>query len=110
MVDSEGALWTGLFAGHEVRRYAPAVGVPVLRFHDLRHSHATQLLAANERFEFAGELPLGGELRPLLLDLLHARAVVGQPAPVKQLRILCRAFSDRRYLPTLRRPNLTPAS
>ncbi len=32
-----------------VRRHAPAVGVPVIRFHDLRHSHATQLLAASVR-------------------------------------------------------------
>jgi integrase len=32
-----------------VRRNAPKADVPVIRFHDLRHSHATQLLAANVR-------------------------------------------------------------
>jgi integrase len=35
--------------GDLVRRNAPAVGVPVIRFHDLRHSHATALLAAGVR-------------------------------------------------------------
>lgn len=38
-----------------VKRHAPAVGVPVLRFHDLRHSHATQLLAANVRADVVTE-------------------------------------------------------
>jgi integrase len=32
-----------------VRRHASAVGVPVIRFHDLRHSHCTQLLDAGVR-------------------------------------------------------------
>ena len=32
-----------------VRRQAPPLGLAVLRFHDLRHSHATQLLAADVR-------------------------------------------------------------
>lgn len=32
-----------------VRRRAPALGLPIIRFHDLRHGHATQLLAANVR-------------------------------------------------------------
>lgn len=32
-----------------VRRHAPPLGLRVIRFHDLRHSHATQLLAADVR-------------------------------------------------------------
>jgi integrase len=32
-----------------VSRHAAAVGVKVIRMHDLRHSHATQLLAAGVR-------------------------------------------------------------
>jgi integrase len=32
-----------------VRNEASRLGLPVLRFHDLRHSHATQLLTANVR-------------------------------------------------------------
>jgi integrase len=38
-----------------VRLRAPHAGVPVLRFHDLRHSHATQLLAANVRADVVTE-------------------------------------------------------
>lgn len=32
-----------------VRRHAPALGLPTLRLHDLRHSHCTQLLEAGVR-------------------------------------------------------------
>jgi integrase len=32
-----------------VRREAPRLGLPVIRFHDLRHSHATQLLDTGVR-------------------------------------------------------------
>jgi len=32
-----------------VRRHAPPLGLPTIRLHDLRHSHATQLLAASVR-------------------------------------------------------------
>ncbi len=38
-----------------VRASAPSVGVPVIRMHDLRHSHATQLLAANVRADVVTE-------------------------------------------------------
>ena len=30
-------------------RHAPRLGIETIRFHDLRHSHATQLLAAEAR-------------------------------------------------------------
>jgi integrase len=42
--------WHGL-----VRRHASASRLPVIRFHDLRHSHATQLLAADVRPDIVTE-------------------------------------------------------
>jgi integrase len=38
-----------------VRRHAPPLDLPVIRFHDLRHSHATQLLAADVRVDVVTE-------------------------------------------------------
>jgi integrase len=38
-----------------VRRHASAVKVPTIRFHDLRHSHATQLLEAQVRADVVTE-------------------------------------------------------
>lgn len=42
--------WTDL-----VRRHAPALGIPTIRFHDLRHSHCTQLLDAGVRPDIVTE-------------------------------------------------------
>jgi integrase len=41
--------------GRRVRSHAVALGLPTIRFHDLRHSHATQLLAANVRPDIVTE-------------------------------------------------------
>ncbi|MDP9335235.1 MAG: site-specific integrase, partial [Actinomycetota bacterium] len=38
-----------------VRRVAPPLGLPTIRFHDLRHGHATQLLAADVRVDVVTE-------------------------------------------------------
>ncbi len=38
-----------------VRRVAPPLGLPIVRFHDLRHGHATQLLAAGVRPDVVSE-------------------------------------------------------
>ena len=42
--------WTAL-----VRLHAPSLGVPAIRFHDLRHSHCTQLLDAEVRVDIVTE-------------------------------------------------------
>jgi integrase len=69
-----------------VRRQAPPLGLPVLRFHDLRHSHATQLLAANVRPDVVTER-LGHSSVAFTLQQYGHRYAGDQRSGLERLRV-----------------------
>lgn len=68
-----------------VRRHAAVLGLPVIRFHDLRHSHATQLLAANVRPDVVTER-LGHESVAFTLAQYAHRYAGDQRSALARLR------------------------
>ncbi len=61
-----------------VRRVAPTLGLPTIRFHDLRHSHATALLAAGVRADVVSERLGHSSVAFTLSNVRASRA--GRPA------------------------------
>lgn len=67
------------------RRYAPGCEVPVIRLHDLRHSHATQLLASETRPDVVTER-LGHESVAFTLARYAHRYAGDQRSALARLR------------------------
>jgi integrase len=67
------------------RRHAATCGLPVIRLHDLRHSHATQLLAADVRVDIVTER-LGHESVAFTLQQYGHRYAGDQRSGLARLR------------------------
>jgi integrase len=72
-----------------VRRHAPKLKLPVIRFHDLRHSHATQLLDAGVRPDVVTER-LGHSTVAFTLQRYGHRYAGDQRTGLARLRELAR--------------------
>ncbi|HEY5173164.1 MAG TPA: site-specific integrase [Acidimicrobiia bacterium] len=70
-----------------VRRHAPDLGLPAVRFHDLRHGHATALLAAGVRPDVVSER-LGHASVGFTLSTYAHRSEGDQRAALTRLRQL----------------------
>jgi integrase len=72
-----------------VRKHTPGLGIASIRFHDLRHSHATQLLAAEVRVDVVTER-LGHESVAFTLDRYGHRYAGDQRSGLERLRASAR--------------------